>query len=112
MTLGRHYYDYICLSRSGSQTAEHFLSKQCTVCAAFTDVDANAFFPEGCLVSYILPTLSISCHQQYRNQTRHSYMKMTNFGKASNARSMFTGLKNFFDQSGLAGQFSPGNGLK
>ena len=36
MTL-RIYFVHICWSRSWSKTAEHFLQKQCTVCAAFAD---------------------------------------------------------------------------
>ena len=35
------YFVYICESCSQSKTAEHFLQKQCTVCAAFVDADKS-----------------------------------------------------------------------
>ena len=42
MTLGRLYFVYfICQSHSGSQTTEHFLQKQCTMCADFADADTS-----------------------------------------------------------------------
>ena len=40
-SLRRLYFVYICESRSRLKTAEHFLQKQCTVCAAFPDADAS-----------------------------------------------------------------------
>ena len=42
-TLGRLYFVYICKSCSQSKTTEHFLQKQCTVCAAFADADMSFF---------------------------------------------------------------------
>ena len=66
------------------------------------------------LVSCILPPLhqflAATHHQQLLIQTRH-IRKMAKF-RSFNAKSMFIGLTNFFDHSGLAIYFSPGNDLK
>ena len=40
-TLGRLYFVYICDSPSRWKTIEHFLQKQCTICAAFADADVS-----------------------------------------------------------------------
>ena len=42
-TFRRLHFVYICQSRFGSKTAEHFLQKQSTVSAAFTDANASLF---------------------------------------------------------------------
>ena len=65
------------------------------------------------LVSCILPTL---CWFRTTGSIKFKpaiiTRKMANFGKALNAKLMFIGFKNFFDQSGPAVQFSPRNWWK
>ena len=89
---------FICESCSGSKTAEHFLQKQCTMCAAFTE--ANVSFPERLLSAQSLfpwfracflgscsfPPLcrfcATTCHLQLRIQTCHSWRRLPSAGLA------------------------------
>ena len=59
-------------------------------------------------------SLSVSCsHLSPTALTSNPpYRKRANFRKALNAKFMFFGLQNFFDQAGPAIYFIPGNGLK
>ena len=63
------------------------------------------------LVTCILPPLPPLCETTASNSNL-PYQRMANFHKALNAKSMFIGLNNFFDQSEMAVYFSPKNGLK
>ena len=62
ITLRRLYFVYICYSRSGLKTTEHFLQKQHSVCAAFADakvsfleqlLSGRSLFP--CFRAFFLP---------------------------------------------------------
>ena len=104
-TIQTHYtrmtiFVYVCESPFRLKTAEHFLQKQCTVCAAFADADA--FFLERLLsgLSYfcaffLLYLISCSHSSQTASNSNPPYWKMANFRKASDAKSMFIGLKTF-----------------
>ena len=78
-TLGRLYFDYIWESHAWLKTAEHFLQKQCTMCAAFADasflerlLSGRSLFP---WFWNILPPLrrshATTYHRQLRIQTHH-----------------------------------------
>ena len=119
-TLHSDDFVYICESRSQSKTAEHFLPKTCTMCAAFTD--ANAYFLKQLLsdrrlflwysaffllfVGFVQPLITDSV--EFKPTVKEDDYLPYNF----DAKSMFIGLTNFLDQSGPAVYFSPRNGLK
>ena len=63
-----------------------------------------------CFLAFFL-FLVLCSHLSLTVNSNSPHLKMTNFHKALNAKSLFIGLTNFFDQSGLAVHFSPVNGL-
>ena len=75
------FFVYICESHSQSKTAEHFLQKQCTVCAALAD--AHASFLERVfvwsafvsLVMSILPPLCRFCAATYHRQLQTHHIR-------------------------------------
>ena len=95
-----------------------FLQKQCTVCGAFDDADMS--FLERLMSGQSLFPWSLAFFHLFLGSVQslatvrfvYKPAMMANSCWASNAMSMFIGLPNFSDQSGLAVYFRHGNSLK
>ena len=110
-TLKRLYFVYVCESCSRLKTAEHFLQKQCTMCAAFAD--ANASFPEWLLSGQSLFPWFRAFFLLFLFHAAIYHQQLVNppcIGRGlTSVKFRWT---NFLDQSGLVIYFSPGNGFK